>query len=691
MTDFKELLKNKLFIIWLIIKIVIAWVFVGWLFIKWFLPFIDYFISSWFQNPYNYFHSINYNNIFPYSSVMLWLTSLPYMLVAGIKVIWLKVLFIKGALLIADIAVLWVLFKWFPIYKRKILIYYRLSPIFIFISYFYGQFDIIPTALLFLSLYYISRNKYLVSMILLWIGIATKTHLVLVVPFIFLYLFSKEIKIKKLFMYVFVLCWTTAALLSPYFFSEGYIHLVLNNAQQIKIFWSFLDYGINNLKFLFIPGLYLMLILIFKFERKMTQDYLMSFLCIIFWILIILIPPAIGRYYWSLPFIIYFYIKYKDIPRTSFISLNIAYFLFFIFERNSDFMSIFSLIHPKWSWVILNTVLFTPEKWILVQNILFTILIITTIATIIWIYKNWFLKNKKYEAKQLLIGIWWDSWSGKSTLVNNIIWLFDNDLITLVEGDDIHKWPRWDENWKKFTHLNPKSNNLHLDLIHAKILKSWDTVYRKHYDHSTGTFTNPQKINASKFILFAGLHPFFLEHMRNTMDLKIFVKPEEQLRLHWKIARDMKERWYSKEKVEEQLKSREKDSIQYIQSQEKFADIIISLSPLSWIKNIWDPSENISLKLSIQLSNSYYLEPLIEALKTIPTLSIEHYIGDDLTRQVFECYWSISAKEIKATLLTTLPNYYLITHKDPEMEMGTNWIIQLFILYIKHSKLNPKT
>jgi uridine kinase len=324
---------------------------------------------------------------------------------------------------------------------------------------------------------------------------------------------------------------------------------------------------------------------------------------------------------------------------------------------------------------------------VLIQNILFTMLIISTITTIIWVYKIWFLRNRKYQEKQLLIGIGGDSWSGKSTLVKNIISLFKDSLVTLVEGDDIHKWPRGDENRKKFSHLNPKGNNLHLDLIHAKILKSWDTIYRKHYDHSTGTFTDPQKINASKFLIFAGLHPFFLEHMRNNMDLKMFIKPEEQLRLHWKIVRDTQERWYSEENIKEQLESRKKDSVQYIQSQEKFADIIISLSPLTWIKNLWDPEEVIKLKLSIQLSNSYYLEPLIEGLKRIQTLAVEHYINDDLTKQVFECSWEVSSQDIKNTLSSIIPNYYLITEREPDIESDTNGIIQLVILYIKYNIL----
>jgi uridine kinase len=687
MTDFKQLFKNKLFLVWLVIKIIVACMFVWWLFIKWFLPFIDYFVNSWFHNPYDYFHGIGQNTAFPYSPVMLWLISLPYLIVASIKILWIKVFAIKSILLMADIAILRVLFKWFPVYKKKILIFYRLSPIFLFITYFYGQFDVIPTAFLLLTFYHIRDDRYFIAMILLWIWIATKTHIVLIVPFIFLYLFNKEVSIKELIKYLLVLAWTVCLLLSPYITSIWYNALVLHNTEQIKIFSLFLNYGFNNLAFFLIPWIYLVLILMFRFERRMNIDYLMVFSAIIFWLLVVLVPPQLWRYYWSIPFILYFYIKYSGIPKTNLMALYVSYFLFFLLSQKSDVMSIFGILHPKWENISLNGMMFAPEKWILVQNILFTILIITTIITVVWVYKIWFLKNKKYQDKQLLIGIWGDSWSGKSTLVSNIMWLFKENLITLVEGDDIHKWPRGDENRKKFTHLNPKSNNLHLDLIHAKILKSWDTVHRKHYDHATGKFTDPRKIHASKFLLFAWLHPFFLEHMRNVMDLKIFIKLDEQLRLHWKIVRDMQERWYTKERVQEQLKSREKDSIQYIKSQEQFADIVVSLSPFSWIKDIWNPKENIPLKLSIQLSNSYYLEPLTEALKKVTTLEIEHYINDDLTKQVFECSWTILPQEVKLVLKDIMPDYYVLTEKDPEMQSGINGIIQLFILYIKYNKL----
>ena len=158
--------------------------------------------------------------------------------------------------------------------------------------------------------------------------------------------------------------------------------------------------------------------------------------------------------------------------------------------------------------------------------------------------------------------------------------------------------------------------------------------------------------------------------MRDAMDIKIFIKPDEALRLHRKTVRDMSERGYTKEKVVEQLQKREDDSKKYIQSQEKFSDIIIKLSPLHDIKNIGDSNEKVDLKLSIEASNSYYIEQLLERLSDMSTLTIAHYLNEQ--KQVCEFFGTILSQELKSVLVDVIPNYYLITQKDVELQPDIN-------------------
>ena len=54
------------------------------------------------------------------------------------------------------------------------------------------------------------------------------------------------------------------------------------------------------------------------------------------------------------------------------------------------------------------------------------------------------------------IAITGDSGTGKTTISNILKELFSDSFV--LECDRYHKWERNDENWKKYTHLNPDAN-----------------------------------------------------------------------------------------------------------------------------------------------------------------------------------------------------------------------------------------
>ena len=126
------------------------------------------------------------------------------------------------------------------------------------------------------------------------------------------------------------------------------------------------------------------------------------------------------------------------------------------------------------------------------------------------------------------------------------------------------------------THLNPSSNHIHREIEFLKFLKNGISIKRRSYDHNSGKFTLPSKIKSKRIVIYEGLHPFYLSEMKNSFDISFFIKPDEELRKEWKINRDTTKRGYSKEKILKQLKEREHDSLRYIQSQAKLADVIIS-------------------------------------------------------------------------------------------------------------------
>src|SRR6185503_3576733 len=104
------------------------------------------------------------------------------------------------------------------------------------------------------------------------------------------------------------------------------------------------------------------------------------------------------------------------------------------------------------------------------------------------------------------IAICGDSASGKSRLANWLAFACYGPDVVLLECDRYHKWERNDLHWLNYTQLNPEANDLALLEQDIAALKRGETIYRRQYDHETGTFTVPQRILPEKNLIVCGLH-----------------------------------------------------------------------------------------------------------------------------------------------------------------------------------------
>ena len=211
---------------------------------------------------------------------------------------------------------------------------------------------------------------------------------------------------------------------------------------------------------------------------------------------------------------------------------------------------------------------------------------------------NYDLLNIDYKlilSKCNIVAIAGDSGSGKSTLMNILKPLFENESILTLETDRYHKWERGDNNYQKYTHLNPYAN--HLEKMYEDVydLKIGNEIYQVDYDHSSGKFTQKEKIESKNNIILCGLHTLYENKIHNLLDIKIFMDTNRELIKKWKINRDVTERGYSLEKVLKQIEVREKDYEEYIINQKNNADIIINFYE--------ELNESLQCKLLIQNSN----------------------------------------------------------------------------------------
>ena len=209
------------------------------------------------------------------------------------------------------------------------------------------------------------------------------------------------------------------------------------------------------------------------------------------------------------------------------------------------------------------------------------------------------------------IAITGDSGTGKTTLSNIIKNIFNNSFV--LECDRYHKWERNHENWDKFTHLNPNSNYITKMQQDVFDLIIGNNIYQVDYDHKTGKFTDKELIETKDNIIVCGLHSLYIEE--TIINLKIYIDTDENLRIPWKISRDIKKRRYSIEKIMEQIDKRKEDFNKYILPQKNKADIIINFytDKLFHVDN-FIPDEKLNIFLRIGISNNFNINKIIASL-----------------------------------------------------------------------------
>lgn len=682
-------LSSNIFWIGLFIKIIFASTLASHFLTHLFIPFTDYYVSSGFDNPYKYFIDEKMSNAFPYPSLMLYIVSVPRILFGflfNFSTISFSTIFLSRLpILLADFLILIILSRLIKNNNKKILIYYWLSPVLIYINYVHGQLDVIPIAILFISLYLLFKRRFSQSSIFLGLAIASKTSMIIVLPFYFAYLMhSKTVDIKKLALNFLIIVTTFAVINTPYIFSSSFFEMVFNNREQIKIFDFRYDFPNGNMLY-FTPLAYLFLFIAAINLKGFSKDVYVMFLGFSFGVIALLVSPMQGWYYWIIPFFIYFHCKKShtkfDLTVFLFLSLQVSYFIYFLFIKDSDYVEVFQVISANISsrsnmYSILQSKGLYPDK---VSHLAFTLLQGTLLANCIFIYKSGVRSYANYKifSHPFLLGICGDSGAGKTTVSNAIESIFKDRNTGIIRGDDMHKWERGDKHWDQLTHLNPKSNFLHDEISQLKAIKNNESINRRHYDHNTGKFTEKREFKPRNLVIFEGLHSFYIKQMRDLYDLKIFINPSDNLRTYWKVARDTKKRGYSENKVIKQINDRQADSKKFINTQRKYGDIIIEMTS---DKHTHNNVEEIYLKITV--TNSFYLEPLFNELSKIHSITSKHEYEDD-DQQFIEVRGSISSDNIE------LAAYNLLLIKELE-DLGINnpsWdkdylgIIQLFITY----------
>ncbi|ERN39766.1 uridine kinase [Rubidibacter lacunae KORDI 51-2] len=183
----------------------------------------------------------------------------------------------------------------------------------------------------------------------------------------------------------------------------------------------------------------------------------------------------------------------------------------------------------------------------------------------------------------VVIGVAGDSGCGKSTFLRRLIDLFGEQFMTVICLDDYHSLDRKGRKAAGVTALNLKANNFDLMAEQVAALKAGKAIDKPIYNHETGELDPPERIEPNKVIVIEGLHPLYDERVRELVDFGVYLDISEEVKVNWKIKRDMAERGHTYEDVLASIRARKPDFSAYIEPQREFADVVIQVLPTTLI------------------------------------------------------------------------------------------------------------
>jgi len=187
-------------------------------------------------------------------------------------------------------------------------------------------------------------------------------------------------------------------------------------------------------------------------------------------------------------------------------------------------------------------------------------------------------RDKKVD-HPIILGIVGDSAAGKTTLTSGIAQILGSDRVATICTDDYHKYSRVQRAENGISALDPEGNYIDILEQHIQMLRQGRPILKPIYNHHTGDFDAPEYIESREYIILEGLLGYSTRAMRSCYDVKVYLEPDEDLRVRWKIQRDTGKRGYTVEQVKDSLAKRVGDSVNFIQPQRTFADMVVQFYP----------------------------------------------------------------------------------------------------------------
>ena len=181
-------------------------------------------------------------------------------------------------------------------------------------------------------------------------------------------------------------------------------------------------------------------------------------------------------------------------------------------------------------------------------------------------------------ARPIMVAVGGDSGTGKSTLCKGLEAIFGADRIGEICLDDYHALDRAQRRAVGLTALDPRANNFAAMEDDLWRLSEGESVIKPVYDHSDGTFAEPEEIAPPSILVVQGLFPLYTRALRSLFDVTVWLDPGADLKVAWKIQRDTAQRGYGEDEVRAEIARRQPDIDAHITPQRRYADLCVRFS-----------------------------------------------------------------------------------------------------------------
>lgn len=683
-----ELSTEKLFIVGLFLKLLLISIFIPEIQIEWFLKFIVSFIEQPTLSPWSNFVETEGDALaFPYGPIMM-AVHLPTTFIGWFIDELIGSTYFAGfgfrlSLLICDFWVLIQLVQQSSISRKKLLLFYWLSPLVMFINYWHGQTDIVPVMFLMLSLSSLKSNKSVESGVYLALGAAAKHTIFISLPFIFLYLWFKRGISSDLRFFLFSFIAVFSFLEFPFVFTHGFIDMVLQNRELKNLFWVSLQMS-DVLEIYLIPIAYFLLCYYTWYLRRMNHELLLGVLGVAFGIVVVASPAPPGWYLWLIPmFSLHLAKAGKGAIIVAYLFSVSFVALHFITTKGST--SLFSGLD------IISSTRLSDVLDIRIISLVNTGVIGMVVIILYQMFRDGIVSNDFFVLgrRPFAIGIAGDSGTGKTTLVDSLSNLLGKPHVIEVHGDNYHKWDRHSSMWKTMTHLDPRANDEFRMLDDVRSFLHIGHAKTRTYDHSSGFFTPFEDQGSQGFIIVDGLHALHSARLRELYDVRIFLSLDESMRRELKIYRDVNLRGKSLESTMRDIERRHGDSLKYIEPQARKADLCFHVARVhseSSGSRLGDDSYILTVRLK---DGSYYLE-LSNMLIGLCGLQVDmNPVGDDGSVE-FDVQGDVSAEDIALASRVLVPHFEELINYQDGFANGVSGLMQLIILLQAADALNNR-